>query len=64
MLVVFNAMSKRTGTVLNSHVLFAFRLRLFDHVREVGVSQACRTFGIHRPTYYCEDVRGALLVPA
>jgi transposase InsO family protein len=52
MLVVSNAMSKETGTVLDSDVLFGFRLRLFDHAREVGVSQACRTFGVHRSTYY------------
>jgi transposase InsO family protein len=45
-------MSRRTGTVLDSDVLFHFRLRLFDHAREVGVSQACRTFGVHRSTYY------------
>ena len=57
-------MSRRTGTVLDSDVLFRFRLRLFDHAREVGVSEACRTFGIHRSTYYCEDVRGAHLAPA
>jgi len=38
--------------VLDSDVLFHFRLRLFDHAREVGVSEACRTFGIHRSTYY------------
>ena len=31
--------------MLNSDVLFRFRLRLFDHAREVGVSAACRTFG-------------------
>jgi transposase InsO family protein len=52
MLVVFNAMSKRTGTMLDSDVLYGFRLRLFDHAREVGVSEACRTFGVHRSTYY------------
>ncbi len=61
MLVVSKAMSKRTGTMLDSDVLYGFRLRLFDHAREVGVSEACRTFGVHRSTYYCEDVRGALL---
>ena len=38
--------------MLDSDVLFGFRLRLFDHAREVGVSQACRTFGVHRSTYY------------
>jgi transposase InsO family protein len=52
MLVVSKAMSRETGTVLDSDVLFHFRLRLFDHAREVGVSQACRTFGVHRSTYY------------
>jgi transposase InsO family protein len=25
---------------------------VFDHAREVGVSAACRTFGVHRSTYY------------
>ncbi len=38
--------------MLDSDVLFGFRLRLFDHAREVGVSEACRTFGVHRSTYY------------
>jgi transposase InsO family protein len=52
MLVVLQAMSKRTGTMLDSDVLFGFRLRLFDHARVVGVSEACRTFGVHRSTYY------------
>jgi transposase InsO family protein len=52
MLVVSNAMSKETGTMLDSDVLYRFRLQLFDHAREVGVSQACRTFGVHRSTYY------------
>ena len=27
-------------------------MRLFDHAREAGVSEACRVFGIHRSTYY------------
>jgi transposase InsO family protein len=52
MLVVSNAMSEETGTVLDPDVLFGFRLRLFDHAREVGVSAACRIFGVHRSTYY------------
>jgi hypothetical protein len=52
MLVVFNAMSKRTGTMLDSDVLFGFRLQLFDIARERGVSEACRIFGVHRSTYY------------
>ncbi len=38
--------------MLDSDVLFGFRLRLLDHAREVGVSAACRTFGVHRSTYY------------
>ena len=38
--------------MLDSDVLFGFRLRLFDHASEVGVSEACRTFGVHRSTYY------------
>ena len=38
--------------MLDSDVLYGFRLRLFDHAREVGVSRACRTFGVHRSTYY------------
>jgi len=37
--------------VLDSDVLYRFRLQLFDHARDVGVSQACRTFGVHRSTY-------------
>jgi len=32
--------------MLDSDVLFAFRLRLIDHAREVGVSQASRTSGL------------------
>lgn len=52
MLVVSNAMSRSTGTVTDPDVLYHFRLRLFDHAREVGVSEACRTFGVHRSTHY------------
>src|SRR2546422_349855 len=33
-------------------VLFGYRLQLFDLAGRVGVSAACRTFGIHRSTYY------------
>ena len=63
MLVVFNAMSKRTGTMLDSDVLYRFRLQLFDHAREVGVSAACRTFGVHRSTYYRWKTHGRALGP-
>jgi transposase InsO family protein len=52
MLVVLQAISRRSGTMTESDVLYGFRLRLFDHAREVGVSAACRTFGVHRSTYY------------
>lgn len=38
--------------MLDSDVLYRFRLQLFDHARAVGVSEACRTFGVHRSTYY------------
>jgi len=33
-------------------VLHRFRVALFARAREVGVSQACREFGVHRSTYY------------
>jgi transposase InsO family protein len=33
-------------------VLFGYRLQLFDLAGRVGVSSACRTFGVHRSTYY------------
>jgi len=52
MLVVLQAMSRRVGAVLDSDVLFGFRLRLFDRARQTSVSEACRVFGIHRSTYY------------
>ena len=33
-------------------VLFGYRLQLFDLAGRVGVSAACRTFGIQRSSYY------------
>ena len=33
-------------------VLFGYRLQLVDLAGRVGVSAACRTFGVHRSTYY------------
>ena len=33
-------------------VLFGYRLQLFDLAGRVGVATACRTFGVHRSTYY------------
>jgi transposase InsO family protein len=53
MLVVFQAMSRRGGAVVNDDVLFRFRLRLFSLADELGnVAEACRTMGVHRSTYY------------
>jgi transposase InsO family protein len=53
MLVVSEAMSTRSGAVVNDDVLYAFRLRLFSLAAELGnVREACRIFGIHRSTYY------------
>jgi transposase len=33
-------------------VLFGYRLQLFDLAGRIGVRAACRTFGVHRSTYY------------
>lgn len=33
-------------------VLFGYRLQVFDLAGRIGVAAACRTFGIHRSTYY------------
>ena len=33
-------------------VLFGYRLQLFDLAARTSVSRACRTFGVHRSTYY------------
>jgi transposase InsO family protein len=53
MLVVFEAMSTRSGAVVNDDVLYRFRLRLFSLAVELGnVRAACRVFGIHPSTYY------------
>jgi transposase len=38
--------------VTQDDVLFGYRLQLFDLAGRVGVSAACRTFGVHRSTYY------------
>jgi transposase InsO family protein len=53
MLVVFEAMSRRGGAVVNDDVLYGFRLRLFSLAQELGnVRAACRIFRIHPSTYY------------
>jgi transposase InsO family protein len=33
-------------------VLFGYRLQLFSEAARTSVSEACRTFGVHRSTYY------------
>jgi transposase-like protein len=33
-------------------VLFGYRLQLVDLAGRIGVAAACRTFGVHRSTYY------------
>ena len=33
-------------------VLFGYRLQLFDLAGRTSVTEACRTFGVHRSTYY------------
>jgi len=33
-------------------VLFGYRLQLFDLAARTTVTNACRTFGVHRSTYY------------
>src|SRR5260221_1028494 len=53
MLVVFEAMSRRHGAVVDDDVLFKFRLRLFSLAAELGnVRAACRIFEVHPSTYY------------
>jgi hypothetical protein len=51
MLVVFEAMSSRSGAAVNDDVLYRFRLRLFSLAVELGnVRAACRTMGVHPST--------------
>jgi transposase len=38
--------------VTNDDALFGYRLQLFDLAARTNVSNACRTFGVHRSTYY------------
>ena len=38
--------------VTQDDVLFGFRLQLFDLAARTTVSHACRTFGVHRSTFY------------
>jgi len=38
--------------VSQDDVLFGYRLQLFDLAGRIGVAAACRSFGVHRSTYY------------
>jgi hypothetical protein len=38
--------------VTNDDALFGYRLQLFDLADRTSVSEACRTMGVHRSTYY------------
>jgi hypothetical protein len=38
--------------VTNDDALFGYRLQLFDLAARTSVSEACRTMGVHRSTYY------------
>jgi transposase InsO family protein len=40
------------GRVTQDDVLFGYRLQLFAEAARTSVSAACRTFGVHRSTYY------------
>jgi hypothetical protein len=38
--------------MIKDDVLFGYRLQLFAEAARTSVSAACRTFGVHRSTYY------------
>src|SRR3954462_8975329 len=42
----------RRSRMTQDDVLFGYRLQLFDLAWRTTVSHACRTFGVHRSTYY------------
>src|SRR3954452_4797433 len=41
-----------TSRMTQDDVLFGYRLQLFDLAARTTVTHACRTFGVHRSTYY------------
>src|SRR3954447_2242961 len=41
-----------TSRMTQDDVLFGYRLQLFDMAARTTVTHACRTFGVHRSTYY------------
>src|SRR6058998_143325 len=48
----FRRQSKGASRMSQDDVLFGYRLQLVDLAGRVGVAAACRTFGVHRSTYY------------
>src|ERR671923_758894 len=48
----FTAKQRRRSRMSHDDVLFGYRLQLFDLAGRVGVAEACRTFSVHRSTYY------------
>jgi transposase InsO family protein len=44
--------SEEMSRVTQDDVLFGYRCQVFDLAGRTSVSHACRTFGIHRSTYY------------
>src|SRR3954471_24607529 len=42
----------RRSRMTQDDVLFGYRLQLFDLAARTTVSHVCRTFGVHRSTYY------------
>src|SRR6266508_6144470 len=44
--------TKGASRMSQDDVLFGYRLQLFDLAGPVGVAAACRSFGVHRSTYY------------
>src|SRR5204863_4274578 len=43
---------KGVSRMSEDDVLFGYRLQLFDYAARTSVSEACRTFGVHRSTFY------------
>src|SRR5438477_4811249 len=44
--------TKGASRMSEDDVLFGYRLQLVDLAGRIGVAAACRTFGVHRSTYY------------
>src|ERR687898_3334461 len=48
----FTAKQRRRSRMSQDDVLFGYRLQLFALAGRIGVAAACRTFDVHRSTYY------------